>query len=323
MKQQPTVIAHLEKHQISYYLIAIIVGGICGTLWTQVEKLTTEAINPTLALLLYVTFLGVPFERLRQSFTDRRFFAALIFLNFIFLPPLAYALSRFLGEQSDLVLGVLIVLLAPCVDYVLVFTALVGGDKEKLLAATPILMMLQIVLLPAYLWVFLGQSPAANLEIAPFWQAFLYLILIPMLAAYATQRLGKGNQKSEPVHTVASGAMVPLMMLTLAFVVASQIGNLQGHGSQIGKLIPIYLTFIIIMFTAGLGIVKVLKIPPTPGRALILSGVTRNSLVVLPLALSVSDKYPLAPLAVITQTLVELLVMVALLKVLPWLLPKS
>jgi ACR3 family arsenite efflux pump ArsB len=50
-----------------------------------------------------------------------------------------------------------------------------------------------------------------------------------------------------------------------------------------------------------------------------LSGATRNSLVVLPLALAMPS--PLAPAAVVAQTLVELVGMVVLVRVLPRLRP--
>lgn len=51
------------------------------------------------------------------------------------------------------------------------------------------------------------------------------------------------------------------------------------------------------------------------------SGVTRNSLVVLPLVLALPAAYDLAPLVVVTQTLVELIVMVVFVRVIPRLLP--
>ena len=60
------------------------------------------------------------------------------------------------------------------------------------------------------------------------------------------------------------------------------------------------------------------------GRALVLTAVTRNSLVVLPLALALSAGYELAPAVVATQTLVELTGMIVLTRAVPtWLLPSS
>jgi arsenite efflux pump ACR3 and related permeases (arsenite efflux pump ACR3 or related permease) len=51
--------------------------------------------------------------------------------------------------------------------------------------------------------------------------------------------------------------------------------------------------------------------------ALAFSGTTRNSLVVLPLALALPDSMGMAPIAVVAQTLVELVVMAIGVRLLP------
>ena len=48
-----------------------------------------------------------------------------------------------------------------------------------------------------------------------------------------------------------------------------------------------------------------------------LSGTTRNSLVVLPLVLALPAGYDIASLVVVTQTLTELVILVLLVRVLP------
>ena len=52
-------------------------------------------------------------------------------------------------------------------------------------------------------------------------------------------------------------------------------------------------------------------------RAVVFTAVTRNSLVVLPLVLALPAAYDLSPLVVVTQTLVELLVMVTMVRLVP------
>jgi ACR3 family arsenite efflux pump ArsB len=52
-------------------------------------------------------------------------------------------------------------------------------------------------------------------------------------------------------------------------------------------------------------------------RSLVFTSVTRNSLVVLPLALALPSGYSLAPAVVVTQTLVELSGLVILTRVVP------
>jgi hypothetical protein len=65
--------------------------------------------------------------------------------------PIVYALSRLAPGGQAVALGVLVVLLTPCIDYVIVFTRLAGGSDRRLLAASPLLMLSQMALLPVYL----------------------------------------------------------------------------------------------------------------------------------------------------------------------------
>jgi len=60
---------------------------------------------------------------------------------------------------------------------------------------------------------------------------------------------------------------------------------------------------------------------PPARRAVVFSGTTRNGLVVLPLVLALPAEFGLAPLAVITQTLVELVAMVVMVRLVPRLVP--
>ena len=87
--------------------------------------------------LAYATFLQVPFTALREAFADRRFLAAALGLHFVVVPPIVFALSRLAPGGEAVELGVLLVLLTPCIDYVIVFTRLAGGSGRRLLAAAP------------------------------------------------------------------------------------------------------------------------------------------------------------------------------------------
>ena len=111
------------------------------------------------------------------------------------------------------------------------------------------------------------------------------------------------------------------MMLTLAVVVASQIA---GVGQQITSLlltIPVYVLFAALMIPIGALSGRVTRLDVPGRRAVVFSGATRNSLVVLPLVLALPAAFDLAPLVVVTQTLVELLVMVVFVRLIPRLIP--
>jgi len=235
-----------------------------------------------------------------------------------------FGLSRFVAADRALLLGVLLVLLTPCVDYVIVFTGLAGGARDKLLAATPLLMLLQIVLLPGYLWLFAGPGAVALIEVRPFAEAFLLLIVLPLAAAAAVQLGGRHRRTARAAGTVQilmQALMVPLMMATLAVVVGSQIVAVGAAAVALLAVIPVYLAFLAVMVGVGLLAGRLARLHVPAWRALIFSGVTRNSLVVLPLALALPPALALAPLAVVTQTLVELVGMVILVRLVPRLVP--
>ena len=98
-----------------------------------------------LILLLFATFLSVPLVEVGRSFRDARFLVTVLVANFAVVPLVAWGLSRFVADDRGLLLGVLFVLLTPCIDYVIVFTGLAGGARARLLAAAPLLMLVQIL----------------------------------------------------------------------------------------------------------------------------------------------------------------------------------
>ena len=138
----------LEHHQVPFYVAALAVGVAVGLIAPGTAGTFEALIYPVLGALLYATFLQVPFTALREAFGDRRFLLAALGLNFLLVPPIAFGLSRFAPDGVAVELGVLMVLLTPCIDYVIVFTRLAGGSDRRLLAAAPLLMLAQMALLP-------------------------------------------------------------------------------------------------------------------------------------------------------------------------------
>ncbi|HLS34074.1 MAG TPA: arsenic resistance protein, partial [Brevibacterium sp.] len=133
----------MEAHQIPLYLAGLAVGALAGLLLPGVAGPAQIAIQPVLALLLYATFLGVPFGRIGRALGDGRFLATVLVVNFLVVPAVVWALSRIVADDRVLLVGVLFVLLTPCIDYVIVFAGLAGAAEERLLAVTPSLMLAQ------------------------------------------------------------------------------------------------------------------------------------------------------------------------------------
>lgn len=306
----------LERHQISLCLAALAAGFLAGAALPGASALQA-LINPAIALLLYATFLAVPFTRIRAGLLDLRFLGLLLLLNFVLVPALVFVLSRFVAHDAALLTGVLLVLLAPCVDYVIVFSALGGADHGKLLAATPLLMIAQLLLLPPFLWLFTSGSVAGLIEPGPFLEALVFLILLPLAAAAATQLLAGRRPAFRALAAAGNASMVPLMLVVLFTVAASQARRVLEEG----WLVPLYAVFLAVMVLAGAFTGRAGGLDYGSARALAFSGATRNSLVVLPLALALPDAGGTAA-AVVTQTFVELAGMALCIRFIPQLLPR-
>jgi len=309
----------LERHQLILYLAAIAVGALLSAI--PGASAAEAAVTPVLGLLLFATFLGVPLVSLGRAFRDLRFLAAVGALNFVVVPAVAFGLSRFVASDDALLVGVLLVLLTPCVDYVIVFSGIAGGASERLLAAAPLLMLAQLVLLPLYLLLFAGPGLIDLIDPAPFAQALVLLIALPLAAATLVQWGVRRAPGLRAVETAAQTTMVPLLMATLLLVVASQLNAVLGSLRDLAAVVPVYAAFLVVMVPLGVVAARIARLDVPASRALVFSGATRNSLVVLALALPLSGALALVPLVVVTQTLVELLGLLVLIRIVPRILP--
>ncbi|GAA1455804.1 arsenic resistance protein [Williamsia maris] len=315
------VVATLERFQISFYLLALAVGAALGLAAPGAAPTVEHAINPALIVLLYATFLAVPFARIGAALRDVRFLVGTVVLNFALVPIVVFALTRFVADDRAVLVGAVLVLCAPCIDYVIVFSGLAGAASERLLAGAPALMLLQIVLLPLYLWLFVGADVVDTIEIAPFVEAFVILIVVPMALAATTQALARRHRFATAVTEAMAAGMVPIMMVTLAVVVASQIDAVRTRWADLVGAATVFVAFLVVMAVLGRAAAAVARLDVPAGRALVFSGATRNSLVVLPLALALPSALAPAPVVVVTQTLVELIGMIAYVRLVPRLIP--
>ncbi|GIN72928.1 arsenic resistance protein [Bacillus sp. J14TS2] len=312
----------LENQQIWIYGISLLFGGILGIGNEDLGKSLDWAISPLIALLLYAMFAQIPFLKLRAALSNLRFMAALLIGNFIAVPILVWILIMIFPQSPPILLGVCLVLLTPCIDYVIVFTQLGKGNEKLMLAATPILFVVQMILLPLYLWLIIGEEMAEVVHMEPFLEAFLFLIVVPLILALLTQLWAKKKALGKKLLDMTTWFPVPFMALVLIVVVASQIGKVYSDFGIIVRVIPIYILFLIITPLVSKVIAYVFKLDSGAGRALIFSTGTRNSLVVLPLALALPNSWAtLAAAVIVTQTIVELIGELFYIKVIPkWLL---
>lgn len=304
------ILAWASTHQVSCYLLAVLGGAALGLGSLRGVEAVESAITPCLIVLLFITFLEVPLEAVREALTDVKFLATVLGVNFLLVPGVVAVLYRVAGLDPAVEVPALIVLLTPCIDYVIVFTRLAGGASGKLLAMTPLLLLVQIILLPVLLWAVTGGAVTSSLPVAPFLGAIVTFILLPFVAAAAARMLGRRFTAVRTALGAASGFMVVIMALTLA-VIAAAIAPALGSVGDLVRPALVFAVFALVMAGLGWLSARFLRFGVPETRALIFTGVTRNSLVVLPIVRAL-DPDGMGPAVVVTQTMVELIVMVAL-----------
>lgn len=308
----------LETQQIPLYFAAVVLTIAAGLLAPGTASHLQALVTPAIAVLMYAMFLQIPFLDLRQGLGNRRFIGALLLANFVLVPMLVWAATRGLVEHPAILIGALLVLLTPCIDYVVVFTHIGKGDSRLILAATPVLLLVQLALLPLYLALMLGTHNPVALSIVPFVEAFVLLIALPMLLAVLTSAGARRLQAIARWNDVWAWMPVPAMALVLIAVIGSQIAVVLSDFQRLLPVIPVYVGFALLAPLLGLLSARLFRLQASEARAVTFSAATRNSLVVLPLALALpEDLRGLAAAAVITQTLVELVSELIYVRVVP------
>ncbi|NWK85228.1 arsenic resistance protein [Staphylococcus sp. GSSP0090] len=312
----------IEHFQIYIYFSALILAIVIGLNFPSISGILETFVAIFIAILMFSMFSQIPFFELQKHVLNLKYVTALIIANFVILPIFVYILiTLFNINESALLIGLFLVLLTPCIDYVIVFTALGKGDAQYMLISTPILFVLQILLLPLYLTLFLDKSVLAIIDIAPFIQSFFTFIVTPLLLALILQLLSKKYYVMSQALKGTSWLPELFMSLVLFSVVGSQINKIANDLSIVVKVAPIYIIFMLIAPFIGYLTGKLFNLQPPILRTLAFSTSTRNALVVLPLALSLPDRWiTIATTVIITQTLIELLGELFYIKVIPWLI---
>ena len=300
----------LEKFQVFIYLGAILSGLLIGFASPGTGAALESALWPILGLLLYVTFTQIPLAQVRDALVDFRFLAAAIVGNFVVLPVVVGALMLLTPDNPAIRLGVLMVLLVPCTDWFITFTHLGGGDTKRAIAFSPVSLLLQIVLLPLYLWIFFGDDLVLTFARGEMLLAFSGLILAPLFAAFLTERWVERDNGRLSVLEQLAWFPVPLLAVVVLIIAATQVHVVMDSIGILGHLLLVFVAFLLLAGLMARLLACQFRLPPSQGRVLAFSLGTRNSFVVLPLALALPPSYELAVVAIVFQSLVELFGMV-------------
>jgi ACR3 family arsenite transporter len=307
----------LERLQVWFYLAAAAAGLGVGASAPALAGPAEALLWPVLACLLLATFTQVPLTHIADPARDLRLLGALLAGNFVLVPLLVAALWPLVPAEPAIRLGVLLVLLLPCTDWSITFTHLARGNTAGLIAAVPVLLLLQMALLPVYLWLFLGTGELGALPAERLLLVFALLIAAPLVLAWLLERCAERRPAGARMLRAMGAAPVPLLAVVVFLIALGQGGTLAGTLAGLAAVVVVFVAFLAGALGLGLLLARAMSLTAASGRAVAFSLGTRNSFVVLPLALALPGEWALAAVVIVLQSLVELLGMLLFLRLVP------
>src|SRR5690625_2570956 len=175
------------------YSVLIMAAAAAGLLFGQIEGASHVAdaiIVPLLMIMLFFTFIQVPFKDIKRSLSNRKFTITSIIMNFVLTQVLAWLLaSVFLSGHPALWIGFIMLMVTPCTDWYIVFTGIAKGNVALSASILPLNLLLQLILLPVYFYIFAGTAGVVDLQLIV--ESILFVLVIPLVLSYMTRSIDR------------------------------------------------------------------------------------------------------------------------------------
>jgi len=116
-------------------------------------------------------------------------------------------------------------------------------QSTRAIAATPVLLIAQLALLPLYLWLFVGSQFDLNLELGRhLLPAFVGLIVVPLILAFLTEKWAENSRKA--TGFIRFMGLMPVLLLTvvLFIITMTQVSQIDSAGPLIWPLMILFPT---------------------------------------------------------------------------------
>lgn len=296
----------LEKFQTVIILIAVGIGILLGQCIFFAQN-AESFIMPFLLLMLYGLFLTIPLDQFKKAFSNIKFLRSSTIINFIWTPILAWGLGAiFLADHPALWIGFIMLMVTPCTDWYLMFTSIAKGNVSLSTSVLPINLILQMLLLPVYLFIFAGTIQSVPLSTII--ESIVLVLVIPFTLAHLTRYLlwNKETFLNKKFVPFFSSAQIILLSLAITAMFASQGNYLLNNLEIIYILIIPILLYFVINFIVAQTVGKAMKFSYEDTVSLSLTIIARNSPVALAIAVAAFPDQPLIALALVIGPLIEL-----------------
>ncbi|MFV0374637.1 arsenic resistance protein [Microbacterium sp.] len=287
------------------FLAAIVLGSALGAWAPGPAGVVAGWTDPLILLLVAALFFTLPLDGLAALRRAPRTAAIALGLNFLVVPALAVALTSLLPDPA-VRLGVLIYCLAPCTDWFLGFTRLVGGDTTTGAALVPLQLTAQLLLYPLWLSLFAGDQGAATASSAG--PALLTWFVLPAavgLGARLVLRLSVPSARRVRVVAAADRAVPGLIAAVIATIFAGNVGTILADPGTVGWVLLVVFLFFVATYALGEAVARVFRLR-RPEQALVtMTTSARNAPLMLAVTTVALPNEPVVHAAIILGMLVE------------------
>ena len=289
---------------IAAALAGIWLGSVAGF-----RETAAHIITPALAALLYMVLLSADGSKLRAAFQNVRFTLTAVAVNFLWTPVFSYALGLlFFHESIDMQIGLMMLLVTPCTDWYLVFTAQARGNTVLGASILPLNLTLQILLLPVDLALFYGDI--VHMTDAEVVRSALIVLLLPLTLAVCSRILGRSFPRA--AHGIThlrrweDGLQLAFLMTAVLAMFASESTLLFAQPKLFADMLLVMLIFFIVNYVFVRRLGTRLGFRGADLTALSFTTLARNSPLALAIAAAAFPDRPLTILALIIGPLIEL-----------------
>ncbi|MFI3257499.1 MAG: bile acid:sodium symporter [Spirochaetales bacterium] len=274
--------------------------------FTAFGNISPTYIQLFLMLLLYILFLTVDLKQIKNAFKNIKYTSTAVIINFVITPIVAFILGNiFFRDSIEIRIGLLMFLVTPCTDWYLIFTGLSKGNVELNISILPINLILQIVLMPVYLFIFSGSE--IQMDVADILQSIIFVLCIPFVLAFVSNKILKHHIAVKKwITTQSDNLQLIFLCLAIAVMFASQGSSLFENNILLLKLFIPLLIFFVLIFIISQITGRILQFEKKDSIALTFTTLARNSPLSLAVAVAAFPEYPLISLALVIGPLIEL-----------------
>ena len=308
----------VNKFQSFIVLGMVILGILIGQI-SFIQTYSEYLIMPSLTIMLFLVFIQVPLKEIGSSFKNIKFTLASIIINFVWTPIVVFILGRlFLNNNSELLIGFIMLMVTPCTDWYLIFTGIAKGNVALGSSVLPLNLILQLLMLPFYILLIGGTS--VDIDVMSLAQGVIYSLMIPLLCSILTRKLiinkiGNSTFEDKLVPKACDYQGYFLNIAIISMFASQGKVLLENYQVLLILLTPILL-FFIINFIVGRLVSKAIKLNYEDSVSLNLTTLARNSPIALAIAVATFPDKPLISLALIIGPLIELPVLFLVAKIL-------